>query len=507
MSILTTSTLLDLPREILFEIAGWLCTPDLNRFFRTSRALHDLLFSDLCKRSLKFMNDHFISYADHGYEVGVRTMLSVGVEVDTRTLNAPFYTALMCAVGNNHIGTAKILLDHGANPNHRDEFRDLPLQWASPFKENFAIQELLLEYKADVGLAGVRGRTPLIDAIYRKADRYISFLLSKGADINAREPESGAPLHIASEKYYVRKDIFDVILGAGAQVDCFDRENMSPLHIAAFYLGIDRISALLTHGADINLRSPGGADSGCTALHYAASTPESYASEAIAFVIQHGADVDAKDDKGRTPFLLVRLESDSTCTYSRVETLLQHGADIKIQDHEGWSALHYQADSMSIELIKWLYDHGCDVNRENKNKETPLFMAISSQNYRNRSAVMVETLLHLGANVNLENSQKRSPLFFAATRGCPKMTRILLEHGADVHHRDRRGFTPLHLAVTTVAFLCNDKLLRPRPTVKEIHEVIRLLVQYGGDIKAEDHHGFTPSMLTQHHDLRTIGGR
>ncbi|KAJ5116685.1 hypothetical protein N7456_001033 [Penicillium angulare] len=481
-----TTGLLDLPREILFEIASRLCTPDLNRFIRTNRALHDLLFASLCKRSLKFINDHFISYVEHEYELGVRTMLSVGVKVDTRTVEAPYHTALMCAVKKHRLGTAKILLEHGANPNFRTDFLPLPLECASLLRSKFAMQNLLLEYKADVGLPGRRGRTPLINAIYRKALPYISFLLNKGADINAREPEGRMPLHIASEKY-MPKELFEIIIGAGAQVDCFNRDNMSPLHIAAFYLLGDRMMALLRYGADINLRSPDGPDSGYTALHYAASTPESYASEAIALLIQHGADVDAVDSKGCTPFLRVRQESDPAAKFGRVETLLQHGADIKIQDHKGWSALHHQADCMSIDLVKWLCDQGCDVNLESNNQETPLFMAIMSHNYPKRRSVMVETLLHLGANVNLENTQKKSPLSLAAAAGCPNMTRLLLEHGADVHHRDRSGSTPLHLAVTTVGVFSRYPSLRPCPTKNEINQVIRLLVEYGRDIEAENH--------------------
>lgn len=517
--------LYDLPREIIVEIASELCTSDLNSFTRTNRGFNNLLFMELCRRHWRDpwrWDTAFFYYLTHGYEVGTRTMLAAGLGVHNRGSRPNSSPVLRHALQRGRLDLVKTLLDRGVCANHYDFDDSTPLcTVASGQCDVIPMMELLLEYKADVNLPGRLGTTPLISAICTRSIPIVIFLLSKGADVNACMAGSRMPLHTSVK--YAPTELFKIILHAGAQVNCLDKQGMSPLHIAAYDLLDDRILDLLRYGADVNSRASNSSDNDWTALHYcAASALERNASKAIECLIKHGADVDAKDDKGRTPLLLVRPESDPTCIHYRVETLSRHGADIHARDNEGWSALHYQVDSMSVELFRWLCDRGCDINCKNNKKETPLSLAIMSKCGNSRKKAMIQTILSLGADPNLVDFQMNTPLCLSVTETCLDITRLLLEHGADVHQRDGNGRTPLHVAVTVQRlpliwsgedYLWPESSTPPMPdgiiqhsAPRQIHEIVQLLVQYGADRNAKDNLGYTPWQLNRQKRLSGLSG-
>jgi len=82
-------------------------------------------------------------------------------------------------------------------------------------------------------------------------------LLDQAADIEARDPGSGAsPLHYAVMKGRMR--IVDLLLSRGADVNSRTRNGTTPLHTAALYAHKEIAERLLEQRADINAVSAGG---------------------------------------------------------------------------------------------------------------------------------------------------------------------------------------------------------------------------------------------------------
>lgn len=110
---------------------------------------------------------------------------------------------------------------------------------------------------------------------------------------------------------------------------------------------VDKTEELIAHGADVNARD----NDGRTPLHTIFSCGMAYIfSESILEVIEifvaHGADVNAKDNKGRTPLHMMCVEpykteifenkSGKNTVYRKmVDTLIAHGADINAVDNAG----------------------------------------------------------------------------------------------------------------------------------------------------------------------------
>ena len=82
-----------------------------------------------------------------------------------------------------------------------------------------------------------------------------------------------------------------------------------------------------------------------------------------------------------------------------------------------------------------------DINAINKNKETPLVIAID-----NKSKECGEYLIKLGCDINLRNKGDLSPLMLTAKIGDKNLFEILLNKGANINDKNILGETPLSLA-------------------------------------------------------------
>lgn len=113
------------------------------------------------------------------------------------------------------------------------------------------------------------------------------------------------------------------------------------------------------------------------------------------------------------------------------KVLLDNGADIKALDMMGASALHYAAQRGEASLIELLVSRGADVNQRDKSGRGVLHWACALSGERKIAAV-----------------------------------NALLKHckNIDVNRADKKGFTPLHLAI-----MANDK------------ELVDLLLKAGAD--------------------------
>jgi len=171
-----------------------------------------------------------------------------------------------------------------------------------------------------------------------------------------------------------------------------------------------------------------------------------------------------------------------------VRSLLQCGVDVDVRGLWNRTPLQFASDSGCLEVVKLLLDPGhADANSEDEYRWTPLLLATY-----NGHLDVVRVLLHNGADVNIQDKKGRTPLHVALLRDKPqadKSVRLLLEHGANPNAHDNSHQTPLHL-------LTPSKL-----------EVARVLMEHGGDVGAEDREGRTPlqaSLERGHYEIARL---
>ena len=146
--------------------------------------------------------------------------------------------------------------------------------------------------------------------------------------------------------------------------------------------------------------------------------------------------------------------------------------------------LHQAADTSNLIEVKWLLDHGADVNARDLS-ETPLIVAAGRGNEE-----IAQYLVSHGADVNAGRENGRSALVQAICNHHPELAKWLISKGADVNVRDSYGDTVLHYA----AHYGNS-------------EVTQLLIAHGASLDARGDCGRTPLYTTlayRGHSLRDI---
>lgn len=124
---------------------------------------------------------------------------------------------------------------------------------------------------------------------------------------------------------------------------------------------------------------------------------------------------------------------------------LAEGADIDARDESGKTRLHFAAAGSNAGAVQALIDAGADVNARANNCVTPLHLAAKT-----RDVEILRALLEAGADANAINSRGLTPLFHAAIWGTVETVGLLIDSGSDARIRDPSGLMPIAYASEAV---------------------------------------------------------
>jgi len=240
-------------------------------------------------------------------------LLATGAEANGAEPATGASTPLHHAASGGHRDVAKLLLEHGANPNATAVYGQAevtPLMIAAG-NGNTEIVSLLLKHKANPNLLDAEGKTALWNAIYSRKVDVVRLLLANGANPDQPRRDGYPPLVIAIGNLQ-DKDIAAALLDARADANAKDKSGMTPLHYAVEFNRKDFVELLLAKGADPNVRNnagrtaldlakvglpPGGAIAviGPGATPVAASARPESGQPLAALLRQHGAVDDLPD--------------------------------------------------------------------------------------------------------------------------------------------------------------------------------------------------------------------
>eukprot|EP00754_Rhynchopus_humris_P006317 Rhum_TRINITY_DN13068_c0_g1::Rhum_TRINITY_DN13068_c0_g1_i1::g.56170::m.56170 len=146
-----------------------------------------------------------------------------------------------------------------------------------------------------------------------------------------------------------------------------------------------------------------------TALHHAVLEQHT---EAVELLLNFRADCNLFDKDKRTPLHnVVTKQADAEAAQTIAIMLLGAGADPTLKNKDGDTILHLAAREGHLSLLTFLLDDRkgeLDVDCYNDKDETPLFFAAGNSHV----AVVLE-LLRRGANPNIPNRKGRTPLHMA----------------------------------------------------------------------------------------------
>ena len=184
---------------------------------------------------------------------------------------------------------------------------------------------------------------------------------------------------------------------------------------------------------------------------------------------------------------------------ARMRFLIDKGADVNARDSGGFTPLDTAARNRAASLIEILIDAGANPNAPDADGFFPLLHAI------NRNHVpTVEMLARKGANLNLPNKQGITPLSWALGDGKFFAAKALIDAGADVNARSGyEQVTPLMVVATQLAAKTRSGNLAQGPQPLDL---ARALIDKGADVNAVSKDGVTALMIAAGHNNAPIIG-
>ena len=131
--------------------------------------------------------------------------------------------------------------------------------------------------------------------------------------------------------------------------------------------------------------------------------------------------------------------------FQTADLLRRNGADVRVQREDGRIPLHAAANSGNLEMVRILIEYDpANINARYGSGWTALYCASEGRNPEDGS--VVRFLLEHGADVNGQDLDGWTPLHVASISGALEVVRLLLEHGADVEAKKNDGNTALQVA-------------------------------------------------------------
>ncbi|KAJ7879052.1 ankyrin repeat-containing domain protein [Mycena olivaceomarginata] len=256
------------------------------------------------------------------------------------------HEAVYAAAVNGHAGMVEILIGAGAQVDSLGGYHGTALQVAA-LTGNEAMVRVLINSGADVNIQTERHNSAIYEASRRGYEPIVRLLIQNGADANIQTAEHGTALQMASHGGH--QEIVRLLISNGADVNLQSKEQFTgtgctPLQLASVEGHQEIILMLIENGADVNFQT----NERGSAL-YGASLMQNDA--AVALLIQHGADVNAKGPDG-TPLQVASADGNE----KMVRLLLANDAKVNAVGPNG-TALQAAALWGHHNIVRILVDH------------------------------------------------------------------------------------------------------------------------------------------------------
>jgi ankyrin repeat protein len=361
----------------------------------------------------------------------IEKLLDAGADANAATTEGE--TALMTVARTGNVEAAGVLLARGADVNSKEQWRQqTPLMWAVAESHPEMAQELIA-HGADVNA------------------RQVTWNWERQVTKEPREkwmPLGGlTPLLFAARQGCL--DCAGILLKAGAETNAADPNNISPVVMAAINGHYDVAAFLLDHGADPNIAD----ETGRTALYAAVdmhTMPESSrpspnevnnhltSMDLIQALLAHGANVNVQ---------LKKLQP--------YRTKLDRGDDTMLGT--GTTPMLRAAKAGDAQVIQALLAKNADPKIPTKFGITPLMAAAglgtkeedttARKKTEAEAIASIKLCLDAGVDVNAADNQGDTALHGAAQKGWDQVVQFLVDRGAKLDMKDKRGRTPLDAAM------------------------------------------------------------
>lgn len=309
--------------------------------------------------------------------------------LDKTSLNIPDSvgnTPLIYSAQRGYLENVKVLLANGANVDYRNPSTGLSALSAACAEGHLPVVKYLVKNgHADVNLPDTAGRTPLFYALEKDQVETLRFLLTSGANPNAKDHAGVSPLMRASAKN--KQDIQKMLLSQkGIEVNAQDNLGRSVVAYSVYAEDVAPTQALVKAKADINTADA----KGNTPLMNAIKAKKD---RTAVYLIQQGADLTAVNQAGETVFTLTDkfLPNSATAGVLSVkrQTIEQQALQVEEQKLAAVRALEEQLAQDEAVVSQLQEEKAAQLKAETDQKEAAIREQVS-QEYAAQKAALEE---------------------------------------------------------------------------------------------------------------------
>jgi len=408
-------------------------------------------------------------------------------------------TPLHRAVREDDLKAVEQLLHEGANVSAANRYGITPLYLAC-VNGSAPMIERLLKAGADANATWTEGQTPLMTVARTGNVDAAKVLLTHGAKVNEAEPVHGqTPLMWATAQAHPA--MMRELIAHGAEVNAHSKVQhwerqvtseprdkwlplggFTPLLFAARQGCVECARVLVDAGADVNATDPDGISGVLLAIingHY----------DVAALLLDRGTDPNLADKSGRTALFSAvdfntmpasnrpapKVVDNDVSSLELIHKLLAKGANpnaqLKTQQPyrlkldrgddtmltTGTTPLLRATKAGDVDAMRALLDKGADARLATRAGINPLMAAAGlgskEEDTTGRHKTEVDAIeaiklcLKTGVDINATDSRGQTALHGAALKGYDQVVQFLVDQGAKVDVKDKRGFTPLDAAI------------------------------------------------------------
>jgi ankyrin repeat protein len=366
-------------------------------------------------KDLAELNQQLIAAAWDNDLRRVRALIARGADVNAK--DNTVQSAYLISTSGGYLGLLNLTLEHGADVDSKDSFNGTGLIRAAD-RGHADIAGRLVRAKIEIDHINNLGWTALHEAIIlgNGSRRYVDtvrVLVAAGADLRLEsQRDQTTPLAHATAKGH--SGIAEV-LNAAIEADRPPNRVANRRLLAAAERG-DATAAALAIRAGANLEARD--ERGRTPLLLAVTKDRLAVARLLVYM---GADPDALDDRHDTPWLVTGV----TGSVDMLEVLLPARPDLKIRNRFGGTSLIPASERGHVDYVRRVVRTSIDVNHVNDLGWTALLEAVILGDGSKRYQQIVTILLGAGADPRIPDRAGVNALQHATRRGHDEVARIL----------------------------------------------------------------------------------
>lgn len=336
------------------------------------------------------------------------------IDLETKT-ESNHDTALTLACTGGHEELVRLLIEKGANIEHRDK-KGLTSLILAATNGHVKCVQFLVDKGADIEAQSERTKDTALSAACQ-AGKYevVEFLLKHNANKEHRNISDYTPLSLAASGGYV--NIIKLLLQHNCEINSRtgSKLGISPLMLAAMNGHTQTVRLLLDMGSDINAQIETNRNTALTLACFQGRH------EVVALLLDRKANIEHRAKSGLTP--LMEAASGGYEQVGRV--LIDRGADVNAQPVplSKDTALTIASEKGHLKFVQLLLDNCAQIEVKKKKGCTPLWLACNSGHLE-----VCVALVQNGANTDAQDSRKISCLMAAFRNGHDRVVKYMVKH-------------------------------------------------------------------------------